>query len=218
MKYLKYLWYVIKHKWFVFIECAKCGIIWRGIVHDLSKFRPSEFFAYANHFYGSKEPVRDKTGYYKPTDTGDSAFDYAWFLHQKRNPHHWQYWIMPDINKHWWIQAYHPESGPFYLANQKHEKIAMFADYHYGPCDGDGTRDEDYANIKQVTDILNMKSIIHEMPDVVLLEMVCDWKGAGRAQGFKGPNECIEWYQKNKDKMILNDQTRSMVEKLLGIK
>jgi len=93
-QHLKYGWYVLRHKWFVFIECLRLGLLWRGIVHDSSKFRPSEWFPYANFFY-SHNP-RDKTGYYKPTDTGDASFDFAWFLHQKRNDHHWQWWILPE--------------------------------------------------------------------------------------------------------------------------
>jgi len=72
---------------------------WRGIVHDLSKFLPSEFLPYARHFYAPDgtqlSGKRNEKGYYKPIDTGDSAFDYAWFLHQKRNKHHWQYWCIP---------------------------------------------------------------------------------------------------------------------------
>jgi hypothetical protein len=96
-RYDKYLWYVLRHRWFVFIECCKLGIPWQGLIHDLSKFRPSEFFPYSRHFHGAgAKEWRDKTGYYKPTDTGDAAFDFAWFLHQKRNAHHWQYWIFPS--------------------------------------------------------------------------------------------------------------------------
>lgn len=26
----------------------------------------------------------------------DAAFDFAWFLHQKRQPHHWQFWTLPE--------------------------------------------------------------------------------------------------------------------------
>lgn len=96
MKFLKYGWYVLRHKWFVFVECFKYGLIWRGLTHDISKLRPSEFFPYTNFFYGKRAKAkRDSTGYYKPTDTGDSAFDFAWLLHQKRNDHHWQWWILP---------------------------------------------------------------------------------------------------------------------------
>lgn len=93
----KYLWYVLCHKWFVFVECWRMHIVWEGIVHDFSKFLPSEWYPYVNHFYGPKaEDPRDETGYYKPTDTGDAAFDFAWLLHQKRNRHHWQWWILPE--------------------------------------------------------------------------------------------------------------------------
>lgn len=105
---LTYLSYVLRHKWFVFLECCRMGIPWLGIVHDLSKFLPGEWFPYVNHFHGpnsrhkdgSHEPkqIRDETGYYKPTDTGDAAFDFAWLLHQKRNKHHWQWWVLPEDN------------------------------------------------------------------------------------------------------------------------
>ena len=50
--YWKYLKAVLKHKWFVFIECRKLGIPWLGVIHDLSKFLPSEFIPYARYFYG----------------------------------------------------------------------------------------------------------------------------------------------------------------------
>ena len=57
-KYLKYLWYVIRHKWYVGIECFKKGLYWQGLVHDSSKLFPSEFIPYARYFYGSKEGIK----------------------------------------------------------------------------------------------------------------------------------------------------------------
>lgn len=87
--------YIVRHRWFVMIECWKKGLYWQGIVHDLSKFGRQEWGPYARHFFlDSKTPDkgRDKTGYYKPTDTGDPAFDLAWLHHANHNPHHWQYW------------------------------------------------------------------------------------------------------------------------------
>jgi hypothetical protein len=96
MKHLRYLHYVVRHRWFVFVAACRLGIPWRGFVHDLSKFRWSEWKPYADYFYGrdsskNREANKDK----KPYDTGDAAFDYAWLLHQKRNRHHWQYWMLP---------------------------------------------------------------------------------------------------------------------------
>ncbi len=99
MKHLRYLNYVLRHKWFVFVECRRRGLWWRGLIHDLSKFLPSEWGPYVDYFYGSTSGTqkgRGETGYYKPTDTGDAAFDFAWLLHQKRNNHHWQWWILPE--------------------------------------------------------------------------------------------------------------------------
>jgi len=64
-KYFEYLIYVLRHKWYVFIECCRVGIIWSGLTHDLSKFLPDEFIPYANYFYGNNKKKRDKTGYYK---------------------------------------------------------------------------------------------------------------------------------------------------------
>ena len=85
MKSFNYLKYVIRHKYFVMIECFKHGLYWQGIVHDASKLLPSEFFPYVNHFYGKNNE-----------DKKDNAFDYAWLLHQKRNKHHWQWWLLQE--------------------------------------------------------------------------------------------------------------------------
>jgi hypothetical protein len=96
-KHIKYLIYIVRHIYFVSYACYRKGILGRGLTHDLSKFRPDEWIPYANYFYGKKrvEPVRDSTGYYKAAETGDQAFDFAWLLHQKRNRHHWQWWVLP---------------------------------------------------------------------------------------------------------------------------
>jgi len=82
-KYVKYLKYVLKHKWYVFVECCNRGLIWQGIIHDWSKFMPCEFIPYANNFFGTDE---DKVNYKK-------RMKVAWLHHQNCNPHHWQYWI-----------------------------------------------------------------------------------------------------------------------------
>lgn len=96
---LKYLRYLIVHKWFVMVECFREGLYWRGIVHDLSKFLPSEFFPYAKHFYGNETSNNTdikNNRFYKSADSGDKKFDFAWLVHQKRNKHHWQWWTFPN--------------------------------------------------------------------------------------------------------------------------
>ncbi len=87
-KYFSYLWYIIQHKWNVGIECLKAGLWWHAITHDLSKFRPSEFFPYARFF-----TRKNRTKNYKTSDETDMNFQSGWCLHQKRNRHHWNYWV-----------------------------------------------------------------------------------------------------------------------------
>ena len=108
--YFKYFKYVIKHKWFVFLECIKrkgtlkyrISLSIQGLTHDLSKFRPSEFIPYARYFYGNYMKYSDaspgvKSLYYGPYHEDiEKAFDYAWLLHIHRNPHHWQHWLLQE--------------------------------------------------------------------------------------------------------------------------
>src|SRR5574340_1016632 len=100
MKYLKYLWYVIRHKYYVGIMCFKMGLYWQGLMHDNHKFRWFPFVTYANHFYGGKEiKGNSATGYSKPTtDPDDPDFDLAWLYHQKSQRHHWQFFILKEDN------------------------------------------------------------------------------------------------------------------------
>lgn len=79
MKYWKYFKYVMEHKKNVFIECWKAGLYVHAFTHDLSKLRPSEFFPYAKFFFEKKDISNFQTG---------------WLFHQKRNKHHWNYWVL----------------------------------------------------------------------------------------------------------------------------
>lgn len=92
MKYLKYLQYVFRHKWFVFINCLKYGLIWQGIIHDWSKFLPDELVPYAEYFYGGD---KRKDRFYTPSQ-GTHGFNMAWLKHQHRNPHHWQHFVLQE--------------------------------------------------------------------------------------------------------------------------
>lgn len=87
--FFSYMSYVLRHKWYVFWACCRYGLVWRGLVHDMSKFRPSEFGPYKRYFHGRKI---DPQGYRKPADTGKKEFEIAWLHHQRRNKHHFEYW------------------------------------------------------------------------------------------------------------------------------
>lgn len=100
-KHLKYLRYLVRHKWFVALACFRRGLWWRAIKHDWSKFLPSEWFPYAEFFYGTRYTDEQRhqcfnvTGSLLPTeDSMRNDFDKAWLMHQHRNSHHWQHHVL----------------------------------------------------------------------------------------------------------------------------
>ncbi len=86
--YWNYLKYILEHKKNVFIECWKDGLYLHAFTHDFSKFLPSEFIPYAKFFYKTN---RSKN--YNQSDENNENFLKGWNLHQKRNKHHWNYWV-----------------------------------------------------------------------------------------------------------------------------
>lgn len=82
---LKYLWYVLKHKWYVIYAGLKLHVpLWQLITHDWSKFTRAEWGPYVRRFYG---------------DRGDDlAFSDAVQHHYNHNPHHWNYWLVHNEN------------------------------------------------------------------------------------------------------------------------
>lgn len=90
---MKFLFYLLRHKFWVFWFCARYGMIWRGLKHDCDKLRPSLFFTYARNF-ALAEKLRDKTGHYSPSAVPDECRR-ALLNHFHRARHHWQHWILP---------------------------------------------------------------------------------------------------------------------------
>ena len=73
-----------KHRWKVFLLCIKAGIPFRGLVHDLSKYSPVEFFEGVKYFSGDKSPISHCKK--------DIGYSNAWLHHKGRNKHHHEYW------------------------------------------------------------------------------------------------------------------------------
>lgn len=81
---VKHFCLVTKHRFIVLKLCTRCGLFWRGLVHDLSKYSPCEFFESARYYVGNCSPIlicRNCEGYSK-----------AWLHHTGRNRHHVEYW------------------------------------------------------------------------------------------------------------------------------
>ena len=88
MKLWKHFKTITWHRWLVRGGCFRVGLYWRGLVHDLSKYSPTELFVGARYFQGNRSPnaaERDEKGYSS-----------AWMHHKGRNRHHYEYWT--DMN------------------------------------------------------------------------------------------------------------------------
>ena len=79
-----HLFTVLKHKRLVFIHCAKIGMPIRGLLHDMSKFSPREFYYGVKYFKGDKSPNEGEREAY--------GYSMAWMHHKGRNRHHFEYW------------------------------------------------------------------------------------------------------------------------------
>jgi len=82
---IKHFVTICKHKWYVGIECWKRGLYWQGLVHDMSKFSPTEFMASARYFQGTGSPIE--------AEKAVNGYSLAWMNHKAKNKHHWIYWI-----------------------------------------------------------------------------------------------------------------------------
>lgn len=47
---------ITRHRHKVIHHCAKAGIFWQGLRHDLSKYSPTEFIAGVKNYLGDKSP------------------------------------------------------------------------------------------------------------------------------------------------------------------
>jgi len=210
MKHFKYLSYVIRHKWFVFRAGMRTGApLLRLIIHDWSKFLPSEWFAYVNHFYG-----------YEKTEATKAAFDLAWLRHQKRNKHHWQYWVLlndsdkGNVYPNWQFQS---KDGGLELGSIMRYDKPNAPDYS-SEVDLENTGLVSDKNTPRALSIINLtfnanRYYVVPIPKKYIREMAADWAGAGRA--ITGKWEVCGWYKKNKDKIIMHGDSREYLEKLL---
>jgi len=141
------------HKKYVLEECQACGIPWQGIIHDLSKFGPSEFVPSVKYFQGTKSPIEK--------EKEEIGYSFAWLHHKSHNKHHWEYWT--DFGKHG-------------------EVICVRIPYKY------------------------------------VVEMVCDWIGAGKAYSKEAWTQAspLEYYNKVREGRYFHRETEKLILKFLN--
>lgn len=84
-KFFGHLHTINHHKFLVMKHCFKCGLYYQGIMHDLSKYSPIEFFTGVKYYQGDKSP--------NSAEKLEKGYSQAWLHHKGRNKHHFEYWI-----------------------------------------------------------------------------------------------------------------------------
>lgn len=92
-KILKHTQRICKHKFLVMEYCFACGLYKQGILHDLSKFSPTEYIESIKFYDGT--PV-------SPIERAKQSqgFSLAWMHHKGHNKHHFEYWIDSSYTSH----------------------------------------------------------------------------------------------------------------------
>ncbi|MCI8784212.1 MAG: catalase [Dorea sp.] len=73
------------HRLLVMKGCFKVGLYRQGLLHDLSKYSPSEFLVGCRYYQGTRSPNN--------AEREDIGYSRAWLHHKGRNRHHYEYWI-----------------------------------------------------------------------------------------------------------------------------
>lgn len=80
------------HKVLVMKGCFALGLYDQGIMHDLSKYSPSEFLVGMKYYQGTRSPNN--------AEREEQGYSNAWMHHKGRNRHHYEYWFDYSAKQH----------------------------------------------------------------------------------------------------------------------
>ena len=89
MKAWKHFCTITRHKNLVLVGCFKIGLYKQGLLHDMSKYSPTEFLVGCKYYKGYMSPNN--------AERNDKGYSSAWLHHKGRNKHHLEYWIDYNI-------------------------------------------------------------------------------------------------------------------------
>ena len=76
-QHLAFLWFFLRHKWYVFVACYRLGIPLQGLAHDADKLWPDVYPHYFDAWrFATPVPPQAK------------------LRHYRRTRHHWQSWVV----------------------------------------------------------------------------------------------------------------------------
>ena len=85
MKVWQHFRTITAHKILVMKGCFQVGLYRQGLLHDLSKYGPTEFLVGCKYYKGYMSPNN--------AERSEKGYSSAWLHHKGRNKHHLEYWI-----------------------------------------------------------------------------------------------------------------------------
>lgn len=85
MKVMEHFLTITHHRKIVRQYCFRVGLFRQGILHDLTKYSPTEFLVGIKYFQGDRSPNN--------AEKEDKGYSSSWLHHKGRNKHHSEYWI-----------------------------------------------------------------------------------------------------------------------------
>jgi hypothetical protein len=196
-RYLAYLTYVLRHKWYVFQAGWKLGIPVLAALHDNSKFLPDEFLPYARFFHnldGTKRTDQPGSALHEESQASKD-FAWAWLRHIQRNKHHPQYWVI--------IESFHCDCPYVMRAEGFPRTDVLLNDSGIARCLTCGAKRH----------LSHVHYMVADMPMSYRKEMLADWIGVGKALKTPGP---LVWYATRGQGLVLHPRTRAWIEAELG--
>ncbi len=153
------------HKFLVAKGCFKIGLYKQGILHDLSKYTPTEFKIGIKYFQGMRSP--------NAAERDEYGFSTAWLHHKGRNKHHYEYWV--DFKRGDVITCPMPDK---YMAEMLMDRIAACKVYK-----GKSYKDSDA--IEYYRGNTNDSTLMHERTKEVIEKYLSMLAEKGEKETFK---------------------------------
>ena len=163
---IKHFKTITHHRHLVLQGCFRLGLYRQGLLHDLSKYSPTEFLVGAKYYSGTRSP--------NDGERLDKGYSSSWLHHKGRNKHHLEYWI--DYNPEAGLKMTGLEMPVPYLAEMFCDRIAASKTYRGSAyCDSDP-----YDYYMRSRD----HYLIHPRTAALLLEMLTVLKDQGEDAAF----------------------------------
>lgn len=154
---------ITRHRHRVIAHCAKAGILFQGLFHDLSKYSVTEFSQGVRYYNGKHSPTED--------ERREKGCSLAWMHHKGRNRHHWEYWTDYSISEKCYVPMPMPRR---YLAEMLCDRIAASKIY----------KGEAYTDAAPLEYLLAGRDLMHPQTRETLIRFLTQLRDEGETAMF----------------------------------